>query len=170
MTNANYKSSSSDLFEQYKLYVESAERNSDRRAVANRFMVAMNSIVFSAFLYGILYFVKSGQGISDSPIFLLVIFVFCTMGAMFSLWWKKMIDSYASLNKAKFDVIEKLECQMPVAVYKHEWEIAKSNKHQDITKWERCVTTTLMALYIIVFLFIAGWYCKDYLFLVITNP
>ncbi len=38
-----------DLFEQYKLYVEMADRVSERRSTANNFFLAANTLLISVF-------------------------------------------------------------------------------------------------------------------------
>jgi len=158
MINHNYQDSSADLFQQYKLYVESAEKNSDRRAVANRFMVAINSVVFSAFLYGIVYFFKAaGEDAFNLSAFLLLVFVFFGIGSLLSLYWNYMLNSYAKISKIKFAIIGELEDAMPATLYKSEWERLKADQYEDITTWECRVPIILLVLYVTIFVLVFVW-------------
>ena len=49
-------------------------------------------------------------------------------GVLFSYTWRKLIQSYRSLNTAKFKVIHELEQHLPFAAYDREWEHLEHGK------------------------------------------
>jgi len=118
----------SHLLQQYKLYVEAADRVSAGRATANTFFLATNTaLVTIAILY--------------------------TVGGIFlNYYWKIIINSYRQLNTAKFQVIHKLEQHLPAKLYDHEWELLGSGKdaakYKQLTKVEQNVPYVFMVIYV----------------------
>lgn len=101
------------LLEQYKLYVEMADRVSARRGASNTFFLALNSSVF--ILIGALW-----TRTSSASTWLLIPFTIVLVGQC--LAWFLTVRSYRQLNAVKFQVIGALEQSLPVAPYsKAEW-------------------------------------------------
>jgi len=86
------------LFEQYKLYVESAEKISERRVSANNYLLTVNSLLIT--LYGLL----AANPYKGSWAVLVPI-----AGLLVSITWCRIITSYRDLNTVKFKVIHELE-------------------------------------------------------------
>ena len=105
------------LLEQYKLYVEMADRVSHRRALANSFFLTLQTGLLGL-TTGLTAF---SDGHSESEIAGLVASIF---GAMFSYVWWRTLKSYRQLNSAKFIVIHDLKARLPVAPYDLEWDKA----------------------------------------------
>lgn len=64
--------------------------------------------------------------------------------------WILFIRNYKLLNKAKFDVINKIESKLPVEPFMDEWEILKkSKKYKDTTKLEKWLPITFILIYIV---------------------
>ena len=100
-----------DLFEQYKLYVESAEKISERRVSANNYLLTVNAFLVT--LYGLLAASRyEGYWTLLVPV----------AGSLVSLTWHRIITSYRDLNSVKFKVIHDLEQQMPAARMVHRRE------------------------------------------------
>lgn len=95
----------------YKLLVEMADRVSQRRQAANNFFLSVNTLLVggSAFLR-----TKSLEGWN--------IVVIAVAGTAISFLWIRSISSYASLNDAKFGVINEVEKHLPVQPFTDEWE------------------------------------------------
>jgi hypothetical protein len=132
---------SEHLFEQYKHYVESAEKISERRVSANNYFLTVNSFLVT--LYGL---VASSKFASSWLI--LVPFA----GLLVSLTWHRIITSYRDLNTIKFSVIHELEEQMPAALYAYEWKKAqygKGKKYHPLSHLERWIPIIFMLLYVI---------------------
>lgn len=101
------------LFQQYKFYLESAEKISDRRQVANAFFLTLNT----AFISFIGFLVT--QTDFTSFLFRLLIAV---VGVAICLVWLFLINSYKQLNSVKFKVIHKIEEKLPLKLYDYEWD------------------------------------------------
>ena len=113
----NYKE---HLFEQYKLYVESVEKTSDRRQQANNYFITINTALIS--FIGLSFQFKIFENLAwIKSILALVGIIICVV-----FWY--LIRSYKQLNTGKFAVIHKIEKNLPFALYKYEWEILGEGK------------------------------------------
>ena len=131
----------SDLLEQYKLYVQSAENVSSRRVISNRYLLSINAALIA--LYG-LQSANFGQGY-----WTLLIPV---IGIPVSLLWYLIINSHADLNRIKFDVIHKLEQHLPASIYKYEWQLAEEGQgkaYRAVTTIERWVPILFAVLHLV---------------------
>jgi hypothetical protein len=106
------------LIEQYKLYVDLADKVSERRNNANTFFLTIHTAlltVLTAFIAGIFeYNVSYGW-----------IIIPATVGLVFSLSWHRLIKSYKELNKGKFALIHQIETYLPANLFSAEWDILK---------------------------------------------
>ncbi len=102
------------LLEQYKIYISSAEKISDRRQKANEFFLALNTG-----LVALLGFVATSAGKLEVSAILLFAAV---AGATMCYLWYRIIRSHKSLNDAKYRVIHAIEARLPLALYDTEWE------------------------------------------------
>ena len=132
--------------EQYKLYVEMADRVSQRRDSANRFyagllsgMAALLAVAVSASIFEEI----------EAVIYLVVALV----GATLCLVWFLNIRSYRQLNTGKFQVIHELEQTLPHAMYAREWEILRpregEKRYLQLTRVEQVVPGLLATPYLI---------------------
>jgi hypothetical protein len=110
---------SQHLFDQYRHYVESAEKISERRVTAHNFFLTVNS--FLTALYGILK--NFGMNLWGTRLLTII-------GILASFTWLFVIRSYRDLNTVKFEVIHELENYMPAALYHYEWQKAQHGKRQ----------------------------------------
>ena len=127
----------SDLLEQYKLYVQSAENVSARRVASSRYLLTLNVALIA--LYGL-----QSTGFSQSYLMLLIPVV----GIFVSSLWYLIIKSHADLNRIKFDVIHKFECHLPAATYKYEWELAEKG-YRAVTTIERWIPILFVLLHVV---------------------
>ena len=146
------------LLEQYKLYVEMADRVSQRRDQSNRFYVTIISALVA------LLVVLARLGAADS-VWAAALLIAGLFGAALSLIWLQNIRSYRTLNSAKFAVINALESQLPTAGYSDEWKLLqpKAGRPQyfQLTRVEQLVPSLTLLLFVGiacygVFLFCAG--------------
>ena len=131
----------SDLLEQYKLYVQSAENVSARRVASSRYLLTLNAALVA--LYGV-----QSAGFGQSYWTLLVPIV----GIPVSLLWYLIIKSHADLNRIKFDVIHEFEQHLPAATYKYEWHLAEEGQgksYRAVTTIERRIPILFAALHVI---------------------
>ena len=108
------------LVEQYRIYVEMADRIGARRTQANPFFLGINTTLIAA---GAALYKK---GYMAPP--KLVLIVLTAFLALCYTWWR-LIRSYRQLNTAKYRVILLLEKNLPSAPYGMEWIILGKGKN-----------------------------------------
>jgi len=106
------------IFEQYKLYVEMADRVSQRRMNANTFFIAANTLLFTAAAF---------IGSKD----LVWIFFVGIVGCVISYAWYYTLNSYRQLNTGKFTVINEIEKLLPLSGFSYEWEVLGGGEKKD---------------------------------------
>lgn len=131
----------SDLLEQYKLYVQSAENVSARRVASSRYLLTLNAALVA--LYGV-----QSVGFGQSYWTLLV----PVIGIPVSLLWYLIIKSHADLNRVKFDVISEFEHHLPAQMYRYEWQLAEEGQgksYRAVTRIERWVPILFAVLHVV---------------------
>lgn len=108
------------LFEQYKLYVESVEKTSDRRQHANNYFITINTALIS--LIGLSVQIKFFENLAG------IKSVLALLGIIICIVFWFLIRSYKQLNTGKFAVIHEIEKLLPLALYKYEWEVLGEGK------------------------------------------
>jgi hypothetical protein len=142
--------SSEFILEQYKLYVEMADRISQRRGAANTFFLTFNTGLVSA----LAAFYEKLQTIPSE-----VSAALYAAAIVLSLTWLALLRSYRNLNSAKFKVIGIMEERLPANPYwKAEWEALDKGEnwrtHIPFGKIEPAVPIVFVLIY--AYLFIAG--------------
>lgn len=105
----------SNIREQYKMYVELADRTSQRRTIANTFFLTAN-----AALVTVTSWFKDDFGIH--------IYLLSAIGIAIALSWYFSIRSYGQLNSGKFKVIHEIEKQLPLNLFAYEWNLLAKGK------------------------------------------
>lgn len=128
-----------DLLEQYKVYVGSAESVSARRIASSRLLLALNAGLVA--LYG---FAPAGfgEGLWAMPVPLL--------GVIVCLLWYSIIKSHRDLNRVKFKIIHELEQHLPATPYTREWQLAEQGRggsYRAVTDVERWIPWTFLVLH-----------------------
>ena len=131
---------SKTAFEQYKLYVEMANKISERRGNVNTFFTTLNTLLFTV------------TAVIKSRDLLWVIFT-CAIGCIISFAWYFTLNSYRQLNSGKFKVINEIEQRLPLSGFSYEWEVLasgmKKNKYWPISHVEKIVPAIFFAAYLI---------------------
>ncbi|MBF0605456.1 MAG: hypothetical protein HQL07_17420 [Nitrospirae bacterium] len=120
-TDVNGPDFQKHLLEQYKLYVEMADRISARRMLANSFFVGVHTAFIAAFT------VLIKEKILDQTFFGMAPFIAVLILCL--LWWL-LINSYRQLNTGKFKVIHEFEKWLPAAPYDAEWKVLEEGKNR----------------------------------------
>ncbi len=102
------------LFEQYKLFVDSAEKTSDRRLDAHKYFATINAAILTALGLTLQF------GNYESRIWARLVLGIAGVGSSVVYWM--LIRSYKNLNSAKFAVIHRVEEKLPLALYSTEWD------------------------------------------------
>ena len=110
------------LLEQYKLYVEMADRISARRQNANTFALSINTALIA--LVG--YVQTQDSAILKEGFFWMV----AVAGLLLNWAWYRMVRSYRDLNTAKYLVIHEIEKRLVISPYDAEWEAVGRGKDQ----------------------------------------
>jgi hypothetical protein len=135
---------SNALLEQYKIYVEMADRISARRSLTNTFFLTLNSTVFT--IIGV-FWSNRPHGAS----WLLIFPVLVLIGQCLAWFW--LVRSYRQLNAAKYAVIGALEERLPASPYwRAEWTALGEGKdparYWPLTHLEQWIPTLFAACYI----------------------
>jgi len=109
------------LLNQYQLYVEMADKISDRREKANSFFLALNTAAVGLSTY---------MTLSHPGQHALVEGSLSIAGVTLCYLWYRIIRSYRDLNSAKFKIVHELETHLPVKPYGAEWEAVGRGKNK----------------------------------------
>lgn len=116
--NAGYTSDEqyrNHVIEQYKLYLELADRISNRRDIANAFFLTLNGLLLSA----------AGTLVDKVYLFTpkwALLFPLAVILFQCFFWWR-LIISYKQLNGVKFNIVGEFETRLPASPYrKAEWQ------------------------------------------------
>jgi hypothetical protein len=129
------------LLEQYKLYVESAQRVTDRRITTGNYLLTVNSFLLTVFG------VASSQHVGGFWLAIVPV-----AGLLVSFTWYSLVVFYRNLGAGKYKVIHQLETFLPVAPFRCEWRTARDGKvrrHTGVTHMERVVPLTFAAIYLV---------------------
>jgi hypothetical protein len=138
------------LIEQYKMYVEMADRVSARRADTNKFYISLLTALLAILL---LVVEKNIFSSLQSLVFLAI----ALLGIALCFVWVINIRSYSQLNTGKFAVIQEMEKQLPYACYDREWDIlgrgADRKKYFQLTRIEQYVPFLIAIPYLILLIY-----------------
>jgi hypothetical protein len=137
------------ILEQYKVYVEMADRISNRRGLTNTFFLTLNSAVLT--LFGTFWKDRPAD-ISTWALILLLAVALGQTGA----WWF-IVRSYRQLNTAKYKVVGILEERLPASPYwSAEWTALGKGKdprvYLPLTHVEQWVPVLFASIYAIGFM------------------
>lgn len=120
--------------------VEMADRVSQRRQAANSFYLSINTLLVGGSAY---------LGTSTSTI--RTTLLISIAGILVSVYWTRSIESYKTLNNAKFAVINKIEEDLLVSPYTAEWaELdpdGDGKRHKPFHVTEKLVPKVFIAMY-----------------------
>jgi hypothetical protein len=102
------------IIDQYKTYLEMADRISSRRDIANAFFLTLNG----AFLGAAGALIDKGYSFEPKWALLFPLSVFL----LECFFWWRLIISYKQLNGAKFNIVGEFESKLPASPYREaEW-------------------------------------------------
>ena len=139
------------LLEQYKIYIESADKISDRRQKNNDFFLAINTALI-AFL---------GYSVKEKMIDLSTIIIVASISIAICYSWYRLIRSYKDINTGKYKVVHKIEKELPVSLYGIEWQELGEGKDKNIylpfTHIEIKIPWIFILFYILIILINIFW-------------
>jgi hypothetical protein len=107
------------LMEQYKLYVETADRASDRRNQVHSYFITVNTALIVA-LSGLMSLIQNPALRAGC------VAIAAAAGILLCFTWRRLILSYRELNAAKFQMIHLLELRFPAQPFHAEWAALRS--------------------------------------------
>lgn len=119
-------------FEQYKIFIDSAEKNSDKRITQNNIYLTIN-LAFISYI--------STQNFDIKQTITMVI-----IGILICLIWFCTINNYSKRNKVKFEIINESEYGK---LYKEEWK--RITVLTSLTTYEKISSLIFIILYIALF-------------------
>jgi hypothetical protein len=133
--------STSDLLSIYALMVEMADRVSQRRQAANSFYLTVNTALIGGAAY------LNSQVNPNRALWVLGL-----AGIAICALWIRNIESYRTLNNAKFKVIHELEERLPAAPYTSEWSHLtepEGKRHHAFHKTEILVPIVFIGVHLV---------------------
>lgn len=139
----------SHLLEQYKLYVEMADRISQRRTSANTYFLSVNSAILAFVGY---------LTIGSEPKYM---WLLALAGCLMTLFWYNIVISYRNLNSAKWQVVQDIEKRLPISPYDAEWDAVQRGEnpklYRPISHIESWVPWVFLFLHFVVLLRTFPW-------------
>ena len=135
------------LLEQYKLYVEMADRVTERRGKFNQYCITLISGILGITTY--LLHQDQKELVGEHPAFIIAIASFIT--SLISVLWLYQILYSKNLNSAKFQVITEMEAQLPVQGFNKEWELYFLHGEKRFTHLERWIPQIILIISCITF-------------------
>lgn len=128
--------------EVYKVLVEMADRVSQRRQAANSFYLSINTATAA----GSTLLTPIAQPAAMRLIVLVA-------GLAISFLWSRSIESYRTLNAAKFSVITNIEVDLGITPFGNEWKVldpdGDGKRHVPFHKIEVLVPWVFVGLYVV---------------------
>lgn len=141
------------LLDQYKIYLNSTDKISDRRQKTNEFFLGLNTA-----LVALLGFIATKTNQTEISFMLGLSSI---AGITICYLWYRIIASYKGLNDGKFKVIHAIESRLPLALYDTEWEMLGRGEKKEIywpfTHIELFVPKIFIVIYVVLILSII--YC-----------
>jgi hypothetical protein len=146
-TNTDYPNTekTEHILEQYKMYVESAEKVSDRRSNLNTFYLSLTTTVA-----GVIGYLKANE-IDNSEYLVIGISI---SAILICIYWVNLLENYRKLNSGKFKVIHEIEKELPLNLFKYEWEKLGKGNDPKLYKKLSNVEKVIPLIFGILFLFV----------------
>lgn len=135
------KADRAERLELYKLMVEMADRVSQRRQVANSFYLSINTLLVGGSAY-------LGTTTASFRTTLLM----SLSGILVCIYWVKAIESYKTLNTAKFAIINEIETSLVIKPFTDEWARldpdGNGKRHKPFHETEKFVPRVFVGMYL----------------------
>lgn len=149
-----FSSDTRGVFDLYRMMVESSEQLIQRRQKTNAFFITVIGSLLA--IAGLL--VKTGAINCES---IGILYGFSVVGLLLCNSWRNLIDNYGKLNKAKFDVILRLEKDLSAQIYAAEWialgKGLRPQKYKSFTSTEKNVPLFFGLLIVVLTLIAIFW-------------
>lgn len=120
--------------ENYRMFVESAEKISDKRNNQNNYYMSIVGFILTF--------------ISTIKIETLNLYIFCAIGIIISILWLTTIDNYAKRNKVKYQIINEYEKENKLKWFSEEDK--RTSVLTNLTTIEKIIPIVFIIIFIIV--------------------
>ncbi|MFJ8834310.1 hypothetical protein [Micromonospora aurantiaca] len=131
------------ILEQYKLYVEMADRVSARRGLTNTFFLSLNTLIATA--AGVVWKDRSALEVWYLSVPLAALLLQCVA-------WFWLLRSYRQLNSAKYVVVGALEDRLSASPWRSEWkalgEGRDPSRYWPLTHLEQWIPVSFGVVYV----------------------
>jgi hypothetical protein len=127
-------------FELYNMYVQTAEKVSDRRGALNAWMISLANAIVAL---GAVLTKAAGA----APLSFLGAVLVSVSGILTCILWMALLTSYSKLNKAKFHTVSKMELRMEFRPFQEEREYYKQAQRIGFSKIEGIVPMMFAILF-----------------------
>lgn len=132
-------------FEQYKIFLTSADQTSNRRNQTNTFFLTLHTFL----ILGMQFLYEKGPTVAES---LLLLFPLLALLTLCYVWWR-LLKSYRQLNSAKYKIIGEYEKVLPSSPYvRAEWTVLGRGEdpklYTPLTNLENYVPLVFAGIYI----------------------
>ncbi len=137
------------LLEQYKLCIQSLDYTSKLKHTVNKYFLTINMLLITAAGLSL-----SKENFFDPSVWHSVVPV---VGILICIIWWASTRGYKLVNLAKFEMLHCIEQNLPLAIYKTEWEVLKNCKYspyRTLTAVEPIVPWVFGIFYILIFFFV----------------
>ena len=128
------------LLEQYKVFVESAQKVTDRRITTGNYLLTVNSFLLTVFG------VASSQHLAGFWLAIVPV-----AGLLVSFTWYALVVFYRNLGASKYKVIHEMENYLPASPFRCEWQSAReerAQRHRGVTHLERVIPLIFAVIYL----------------------
>lgn len=143
------------LIEQYKMYVDSAQKISERRSALNSTFTALMSGLLAATPVIL-------KEVNEDALRCAILMGIGVLGILINVVWYLAILSCRQLNKVKFIVIGEIEKSLPFKCYEREWELIKDEENKlhyiRITAIERLIPLAFFVPFFVLVIYAFGRY------------
>ncbi len=144
---------SESFIEQYRLFLESTDKVTDKRQNANAYFLTLNTGVCSLIGY---FLTKDITNQIKSLYWILPI-----AGILMSYFWYRLVKSYRQLNTAKFSILHLMEEKLPLSPSRAEWLALGEGKDKKIytplTDLESWIPKLFIAMYTLLLFYFLLW-------------
>ena len=140
------------LLDQYTIYINTAEKVSEKRQSANSLFLTLNA--------ALLTYIGHENVFAENSDVVTIAILASLVGFFLCYHWMSLINSYKSLNKAKFEIIHLIERRLPLSLFESEWNLLKGRSegksYKDLTDSEKWIPRILSFVYFAIFCFAIG--------------
>ena len=122
------------VLEQWKLCVEMANTNTEKRTNSNNIFITINAALLAVVSFSLEY--KS--------------IILSVVGIAVCVVWLCSIESYKKLSSVKYHIVNDIEQRLPLKPFTYEWCTLKNEKkYIGLTKIEKTLPCLFILLYVI---------------------